>query len=1577
MYARSGHPRTSSQLTMDEARSVIVGSGQSDDTQPTISITGTPSFRANLISRSGQTNRSGSSELVAPTNEYPLRLISSAEGLTGERELNNDNNNFITNESHRLASKSAFGVDNYNSSDHHHHQLEQQTSSWLPILFLSPTIIVLLVWLLSLLRRRRLHNGELIRKRHQAGIDHLIGDHHHHHYSKAASILHQNLVKTTTTSTTPVSNPRSQNVNPRYSLKDSRARLHRNHQHYGQHNNHRVSSSKLLSPQQNHELKRGGLTSKQQHDEHANNNNFTLSSASTSSTSSSSSSGASSGASTRSTVKMVVGCCDMNLHDVQQHRLCNVANGDDTQVPTTSHCITHDRPQKHHHEEQQQQQQQIPNPKAVRSADQLDINIISSSSKSSSSSSTSSCRCFMNHDETNYRNPTDDIYYGLASRLADLITHTDQYLVLLTYQEILTCLVAFLIAILNVVRMRNLFSCNLVMFALTSLKILTLLTLTSFGLTKLSNLIAFGRSSHESFSVKKQQQTKADSQRRRGAKKNNNKVSSLLDSTSSSACSMGSHGNNNNKANHNMTVNNHDSTTICRLIEKRKGTANEQHHRPDCYIHQMDAESNGLSPPPFTSPPTRREKFQKNSDRRRRGDMRLASDVRPTSGSSRTGPVTSSLDGSPPAKSSGAYELNSELGLMTRQSELGANFDGNCCLVEGSCHCFPKRQRTANRKSRSSYCLAFICILSLLIGLISLYLRLMYLASPAGIAFDALGTSNRTTTTTSINQASDNLDWSISSVYSSSKSAISSATTPAVGGAPSPTSGVGPGVKYTSDNNGSIRLQSTTTPPSTITTTTASSESQAISWSNSLGQFQQHPVTVRITQLIDYYEIQTFFSIILDTHLQTSRFQCTIGLSHTSSLSRSFNVILYGSFTLIMFVTLIMIRRLGRRILAMIDKRITNLMTKNWPNMMSLDNTHHHSKYHESTLTSTASNNTATPMIKTKNPYHHAFMRPDSAHINNNDHALINKLPKEEENSGRDRTGSRTCVGSAAYHEQQPRTTGDLLIDDETHHHEGPSLGSKGVRYAELLRRHQSSLEMHLSGRHSAKSAAVARLESMARSPSHNRKLKASTSMCSLSQQQNNHLLANRQQQSLCNSHLQYHRGSNQSAGANKRRYSINNNSNSLHNNNNNNNGTSSQPLLLNLAPGANHNNEVNHANQLHLVHGHHHNQPAWLPFGSAATVASLSNIRIQIESGGRDSATRAPNTNSTRRFDEDDVDDDDEEEEHDYEGELGLDINSPKNNNNNNNTNQQARRHLLCPIGESLHQAPSPARSLLHNNQRQVRDDDGSFVGFDGLQHATGIDDNDDGSNNDDNNHDNEARLHNNQQLPPRKQLETLTTTDTITTPTSGSSSRSSSTNGSSCMLNVTDSTGQSPKCKNKKQKKENFRKAQRQARDAKTTNIDRKAGSGHINNRTKSTTTRAMNLSHMLVIGEEGTQSSIFEATTPNQANQKTNKHSRNGLLLAQQQESEFSQPANIAKNGSGIAYNNNNNNSSYSRHESNELFLMNEQKFQYLQLSRDIRLSGWLIMFAQLLNHAPTLVSNNIHSLIPCLTPRIRVT
>jgi len=109
-----------------------------------------------------------------------------------------------------------------------------------------------------------------------------------------------------------------------------------------------------------------------------------------------------------------------------------------------------------------------------------------SSSSTSSSGPSSSDEVSGNEEARKHRVILTQLYC-----LRSLVNHTNLYLLTLTYQEIIGCLVAFTIAILNIVRMRNLFCCNLVIFILVASKLLNLLTLTTFSLTKLIKLFRF------------------------------------------------------------------------------------------------------------------------------------------------------------------------------------------------------------------------------------------------------------------------------------------------------------------------------------------------------------------------------------------------------------------------------------------------------------------------------------------------------------------------------------------------------------------------------------------------------------------------------------------------------------------------------------------------------------------------------------------------------------------------------------------------------------------------------------------------------------------------------------------------------------------------------------------------------------------------------------------------------------------------------------------------------------------------------------------------------------------------------
>lgn len=78
---------------------------------------------------------------------------------------------------------------------------------------------------------------------------------------------------------------------------------------------------------------------------------------------------------------------------------------------------------------------------------------------------------------------------GSNKSILSLIDHMFLYLNTITYLEIFACLIAFLLAILNIIRMRSLFCCNLIIFLLLTSKFLNLVTLTTFSVTKLFKLL--------------------------------------------------------------------------------------------------------------------------------------------------------------------------------------------------------------------------------------------------------------------------------------------------------------------------------------------------------------------------------------------------------------------------------------------------------------------------------------------------------------------------------------------------------------------------------------------------------------------------------------------------------------------------------------------------------------------------------------------------------------------------------------------------------------------------------------------------------------------------------------------------------------------------------------------------------------------------------------------------------------------------------------------------------------------------------------------------------------------------------
>jgi len=78
-----------------------------------------------------------------------------------------------------------------------------------------------------------------------------------------------------------------------------------------------------------------------------------------------------------------------------------------------------------------------------------------------------------------------------------LVEHQNNFLINFTGQQIFTCFVVFFLAILNILRMRNLFSCNLIILLLISSKLLSLLAVFLFVLIKFIKLLGLAKSPFE------------------------------------------------------------------------------------------------------------------------------------------------------------------------------------------------------------------------------------------------------------------------------------------------------------------------------------------------------------------------------------------------------------------------------------------------------------------------------------------------------------------------------------------------------------------------------------------------------------------------------------------------------------------------------------------------------------------------------------------------------------------------------------------------------------------------------------------------------------------------------------------------------------------------------------------------------------------------------------------------------------------------------------------------------------------------------------------------------------------------
>lgn len=77
--------------------------------------------------------------------------------------------------------------------------------------------------------------------------------------------------------------------------------------------------------------------------------------------------------------------------------------------------------------------------------------------------------------------------------LKSLVNHTSLYLASLAWQQIFACCMALLMAVLNLLRARNLLACNLVIFPLMSGKLLNLFALTAFSVIRLAKLVNMRR----------------------------------------------------------------------------------------------------------------------------------------------------------------------------------------------------------------------------------------------------------------------------------------------------------------------------------------------------------------------------------------------------------------------------------------------------------------------------------------------------------------------------------------------------------------------------------------------------------------------------------------------------------------------------------------------------------------------------------------------------------------------------------------------------------------------------------------------------------------------------------------------------------------------------------------------------------------------------------------------------------------------------------------------------------------------------------------------------------------------------
>lgn len=514
--------------------------------------------------------------------------------------------------------------------------------------------------------------------------------------------------------------------------------------------------------------------------------------------------------------------------------------------------------------------------------------------------------------------------------LRSLLDHMHLYLLTLTYQEIIACMVAFTIAILNIVRMRNLFCCNLIIFILITSKLFNLLTLTTFSLTKLIKLFNLKIYDSNGCSISSDK----------------NKINDVNHDTNNKDNSQNSKDSNSHYHRHHDRQQDNQERITFHTDDKKSEDSLIDRNTSSSFSSSTSTSSTATTTAPAAATAIKNQNKPTDEPQivcsNNSGDRSIFK-----SKQHQQRPRLHSTAGqNQPQRSSSPYDTNATIcRLIVKDNKSKRGIDDMSTEISEESFCFSQqdiscsgqnmskagyidglmssnRLGSSNVKSlKNNYTigepiacrLLLIAVISLTIGLVCLYLRLMPLTGP--LLLNLPDNLNR--------NSSSGQDWSIS-----------------------------------------IYVPSTTTEASTRYSSLATDESKTSSMNNNNQNSQQQQPNYQATwsarfqqssqlkHLIDQYELQNFINLLLDTHLQTSRFMCTLAANNYAPFAKQSMMTLYASLMLLIFIMSIVIQQVGRRKLRQFDlaylgrglgtMSATNVLLANYPSWLNHGNRHNY-----------------------------------------------------------------------------------------------------------------------------------------------------------------------------------------------------------------------------------------------------------------------------------------------------------------------------------------------------------------------------------------------------------------------------------------------------------------------------------------------------------------------------------------------------------------------------------------------------------------------------------------------------------